>query len=912
MQGNLNRARHSMIFTHPPDEDSNDLRSVEHPLKTSMSLRSDRSPFKPWTTRYSRPAYHSTSSQISSMDGPPDRQSIRESSKSPVRDSSGSPISAAMYFRPNKSPMPLHLQHSVSARNLETKSEPASAAIGGHPAQQQSFGNGRKASPRSLSRSPPSSGGRDESPGFNQSRSPGPHSSSPGLDELRSQMTELRGRIVSLKQKATEESARRRSVASRKTPSPLNAADEWHYTREHTRSRNTNSPDRLREGVAKQQQQQHGRLDSQAVDRDGVDREDSPVIPIRSRDEIALDSDDEPQLGDDPDEIEQYLLMRENRTKDEFIRLRMEGLYTEQTRLAEQSFRGQYAIYRREGLIRDDDDFDRDGLGGNGSQPFETASAKSAAEGSSHEDRADAFDYENMFLYSSNAKSYPTPPSETSETSDTSERTTRVTSATFAALPTQSPPQIPAQDSSTSRRAPTLRHTPPSGTGRPRKPSNDISQLHVRSSSVCSTSTFQSFATAIEERGTTPPPGPVAVGIGALNDYTQGLRIQTDFRSPGYMTTADGVSIPPLYNHHQQQQQQQRDQLHHSTSAWLDAATPATAGFEGEDDEDEEDDGRGTPTQTNSLNPPEPWTTSVLLRHSAYTESSASPDPSSVIHSRGPLYHSQHPQQHPQHQHHHPHLSPATATAATSGFSGPAALLLRASVASSMMPIMRPGSEAASTPSHSPRTRSLPSLPSSLAQKEGALHRPLLEELPGQLGAARVGAGAGLGAGNGNGAAGLGGGAVRDGGGMGRDVGVGMGTGVVATSTAPVPAEVMRLLVGGLLEGVQTRLAASSPSSSSRPGTAPGPPTTSASTAAHAASNSVSASGANAAERRQSPNGPLQIAAEDQMLLRTLFVRIGATLVGLDGNVGAGAVGVGGVSRNKYRADVVAATAMLK
>lgn len=105
------------------------------------------------------------------------------------------------------------------SRSYEVMRDPKATWNG---AEQQQTQHTVRASSRS-SRSPPALETLPE-----DEDGPRVHRSSSAASGLRDQMNDLKGRISSLKQRAHEDSMRRRSIQSLRTPSPFNHAQEWY------------------------------------------------------------------------------------------------------------------------------------------------------------------------------------------------------------------------------------------------------------------------------------------------------------------------------------------------------------------------------------------------------------------------------------------------------------------------------------------------------------------------------------------------------------------------------------------------------------------------------------------------------------------------------------------------------------
>ncbi|KAL8700639.1 MAG: hypothetical protein Q9224_000867 [Gallowayella concinna] len=198
------------------------------------------------------------------------------------------------------------------------------------------------------------------------------------MRDIRDQMQDLKGKISSLKQRAREDSLRRRSLQSLRTPSPFTAAEQWYagapgYSRDRSGSRpSEGSPPPARprieeEDETKQYPVQEPDLAVQGELQDTADgmiqdEEGTHGWPEAIDDPIARENDDSPRTVIDKPVIEN-------------------------DRPVDQSALEESPIFDEEDDVEDGPD--------EGDQVLPEPSALPR-----HEDRPDAFDYEHLFLHS--------------------------------------------------------------------------------------------------------------------------------------------------------------------------------------------------------------------------------------------------------------------------------------------------------------------------------------------------------------------------------------------------------------------------------------------------------------------------------------------------------------------------------
>lgn len=198
------------------------------------------------------------------------------------------------------------------------------------------------------------------------------------MRDIRDQMQDLRGKISSLKQRAREDSLRRRSLQSLRTPSPFTAAEQWYTgTSGNNRDRSRSRP---REG-------------SRPTTQPRIEEEDeTQQYPVQAPDPQAqgqLATAVEEETGD----VEGYHHLEydtENpvaRESDDSPRTVIDEPLSEAEELEADSPSDEPSMLSDESSIEAEPE-DRD------------ASVAESVALPRHEDRPDAFDYEHLFLHS--------------------------------------------------------------------------------------------------------------------------------------------------------------------------------------------------------------------------------------------------------------------------------------------------------------------------------------------------------------------------------------------------------------------------------------------------------------------------------------------------------------------------------
>ncbi|KAF2866726.1 hypothetical protein BDV95DRAFT_504514 [Massariosphaeria phaeospora] len=277
---------------------------------------------------------------------------------------------------------------------------------------------------------------------------PGLHRPSSMTIDLRDQMNELKGRISSLKLRAKEDSVRRQSLQSLRTPSPFTSAETWYSDADAYK--NGGSPVSADAGV-------------------GVKLE-SPVRKALYEEERSFPSTPnithlDPALGHTQDEtgINDVTEQLEPGSTQHYPIEHYDDRHLSDPVELEVDIQGQD--------LDDIDDIDffsvqNDDVEPAGSSVYEDAVYEMPVT-ERHEDRLDAFDYENFFLHSAMGTYSSTSRRSSSGSGDSVATTRPVTAILSPPVPTKSAKRI---------------------------------SLHQRNSSVDSVSTMASFATAAEEQ----------------------------------------------------------------------------------------------------------------------------------------------------------------------------------------------------------------------------------------------------------------------------------------------------------------------------------------------------------------------------------------------------------------------------
>ncbi|KAI9853816.1 MAG: hypothetical protein M1824_000884, partial [Vezdaea acicularis] len=403
MEGNLNRARHSLVIAPSPlmntsaGSSPKSLRAAG--TSTSPSQHDDPRIHPPLGKS---PAKHrQLSSNASSSKGSGHARIFSETS-----------IPSSLYTSPKASHSTSSVPRTTSALEavglartpLERSSPPDSVSVKGTRYQEILRESGARSSPAYTSqrRISPSEGAarRLESPTHDQpisrtsaSRTLNPsaslHSisssvledapntlnrsrSTAQMRDLRVQMKDLKGKISSLQQRAREDGLKRRSLQSLRTPSPFTAAEQW-YTGYNTNELGANigAPEKEERSGMGGAAVVHGTPPKDELEH-GVHYEES-VGPSQYE-----DADEEHQLEEKVSSTEHHQDDRDEipRDLDEFEEPYVHGLVDHSRNEVVDEYTPDHAQNLTEQKPR----------------------PSSASE--RHEDREDAFDYQNFFLHS--------------------------------------------------------------------------------------------------------------------------------------------------------------------------------------------------------------------------------------------------------------------------------------------------------------------------------------------------------------------------------------------------------------------------------------------------------------------------------------------------------------------------------
>ncbi|KAL8995245.1 MAG: hypothetical protein Q9169_004981 [Polycauliona sp. 2 TL-2023] len=280
------------------------------------------------------------------------------------------------------------------------------------------------------------------------------------MRDIRDQMQDLKGKISNLKQRAREDSLRRRSLQSLRAPSPFTAAEQW-YTgpsgnnRDRSRSGpREGSPPNVQPPIEEEDEKQHYPVQPP---------ESQPQRqPSMAAHEATRDVEDYQHIEDDTEEPV-------GRERDDSPRTVINGSPSKGEELAAETPADESSMLSDESTVEgEQSDQDMPGL---------NALPR-------HEDRPDAFDYEHLFLHSGMGTLGQGRKSRSSSHSST------------YSVETTKPSRASTGTTEASRDSNTSLDENPEGT------SLGHHGGHVRKSSVDSVSTVATFATATEGEGT--------------------------------------------------------------------------------------------------------------------------------------------------------------------------------------------------------------------------------------------------------------------------------------------------------------------------------------------------------------------------------------------------------------------------
>lgn len=204
------------------------------------------------------------------------------------------------------------------------------------------------------------------------------------MRDLRDQMQDLKGKISSLKQRAREDSLRRRSLQSLRTPSPFTAAEQWYAGSPGQQMGNTTV---ITSNVERKRSLSFGRRKDRDVEPQSLrtlyHSKDAHNGPGGLLDSEASPYQNGPVLVDASDKS--HTSIHESMIDDENETDKPNG--SSRPLEHHDSPRSSYTL-------------EDGGVHGN-SPDHEDTDLSSSPVGERHEDRPDAFDYENFYLHSS-------------------------------------------------------------------------------------------------------------------------------------------------------------------------------------------------------------------------------------------------------------------------------------------------------------------------------------------------------------------------------------------------------------------------------------------------------------------------------------------------------------------------------
>ncbi|KAI9819827.1 MAG: hypothetical protein M1827_006396 [Pycnora praestabilis] len=516
MEGNLNRARHSLVISSTPSKTSSQ-RNVFYGAKSAMPSLSETSESRIYPALGVPPAKHRQTRSSPSSSG----------SASHLRVFSESSVPSSIYTSPqsfrqgnggsasnrrsvtNNGPVPFgdSARPSKALKRKGSRDNDFGSSSG--PKTNSSASQSMPTAPNKWSRHPASSEypeGADVSPkglaiynldpessfsdaaasdrsqmsnsGLTRSRS------TMQMRDLRDHMNDLKGRISSLQQRAHKDKLRRRSLQSLRTPSPFTAAEMWYLSAGANGIGSIGNAAQSgwngigRDGVGRELRETIGDVHKER-EGTGVKEQEARTINVEERDEDLTEvrsvSDYDGSVGQS-----QYEDAEEDR------------------------------LGKADGLVRDDyQELVPDKVNGAVHMPEDSINGEEAYHEASplpvwerHEDRADAFDYEHFFLHSGQANS---------DRSTDGRRTSL--SSTDSAETTRGPEPTTAIN----------KHWPITTNGSANQDMEGSKSLlpvgHQRNQSVDSVSTMNTFATARE-------------GFGSRDDLGDGESDDERYRLP--------------------------------------------------------------------------------------------------------------------------------------------------------------------------------------------------------------------------------------------------------------------------------------------------------------------------------------------------------------------------------------------
>jgi hypothetical protein len=276
--------------------------------------------------------------------------------------------------------------------------------------------------------------------------------SSMQMRDLRDQMQDLKGRLSVLRDRARDDTMKRRSLQSLRTPSPFTAAEQWYAT-----SKNYGEPLSADAGVAHAPWKDETAEQSQPKNEEGIESTTKQVLEYANSDATSIYEDvlESHHAIDGLNGSHEATIAEEGEGYDT-------ALEEDEREVVEDDIDNDY---KDEMVDRDEaDDYESDA----------SLYHDSLATPISHEDREDAFDYEHFFLHSAMG------------TISQQRHGRRDSVGSFS-----------SEDSVETTRGPSV----PAITQPAENQTDRIALGHFRSESTDSVSTMATFATAIEGRG---------------------------------------------------------------------------------------------------------------------------------------------------------------------------------------------------------------------------------------------------------------------------------------------------------------------------------------------------------------------------------------------------------------------------
>lgn len=201
------------------------------------------------------------------------------------------------------------------------------------------------------------------------------------MRDIRDQMLDLKGKISSLKHRAREDSLRRRSLQSLRTPSPFTAAEQWYagasvHNRDRSRSRpKEGSPPTLQPAIEEEDETKH-----YPVQQPGDSTEEHHIPITNASNRGSGGNQERLALADGP-------IVRESDSSPKTV---VDVGVAEDDEIA-------FQLHSEEKIVSNQGKGEENGI-----EAVDEDFAESSALpiGGRHEDRPDAFDYERLFLHS--------------------------------------------------------------------------------------------------------------------------------------------------------------------------------------------------------------------------------------------------------------------------------------------------------------------------------------------------------------------------------------------------------------------------------------------------------------------------------------------------------------------------------